>query len=116
SLLQNSSIIQVKDFGAGSRVFRSSERKVSDIARLAGISLKRAKLLNRLVRHLKVQTALELGTSLGMGSAAMAFGNTIKITTVEGCPATGSLAQEKFRKSGLDNISLKTADFKDILD
>ena len=115
SLLKDKRIIRIKDFGAGSRVFRSEEREVSKMAKTAGISPKRARLLNRLVRYLEVDTALELGTSLGMGTAAMAAGNNVKITTIEGCSETAAIAQEKFKEFDLKNIQLKVGRFEEFL-
>ncbi len=115
SLLKDKRTIRIKDFGAGSRVFKSDERKVSKMAKTAGISPKRARLLNRLVRYLEVDTALELGTSLGLGTAAMAAGNRVKITTIEGCPKTAAIAKEKFEEFNLKNIQLKVGRFEDFL-
>lgn len=115
SLLKDKRTIRIKDFGAGSRVFKSDERKVSEMAKNAGISPKRARLLNRLVRYLEVDSALELGTSLGLGTAAMAAGNKVKVTTLEGCPETAVIAREKFEQFGLSNIELKVGNFNDLL-
>src|SRR5690606_17020814 len=72
-------------------------------------------LLNRLVRYLEVDEALELGTSLGLGTAALAAGNKVKITTIEGCPATAAVAREKFEEFGFKNIQLQVGKFEEIL-
>ena len=40
SLLSNKNFIEVTDFGAGSRVFKSNKRQISEIAKTAGISSK----------------------------------------------------------------------------
>nr|WP_317042506.1 class I SAM-dependent methyltransferase [Salinimicrobium sediminis] len=85
------------------------------MAKTAGISPKRARLLNRLVRYLEVDSALELGSSLGLGTAAMAAGNRVKITTIEGCPETAAIAKEKFEEFNLKNIQLKVGRFEDFL-
>ncbi|MEG9329200.1 class I SAM-dependent methyltransferase [Salinimicrobium catena] len=116
SLLQDKRNIRVTDFGAGSRVFSSDERKVSEIAKNAGITSKRARLLNRLVNYLNVKNALELGTSVGLGTTAMAAGNKVQVTTIEGCPETAKVAAEKFRELGLDNIQLKVGKFEDVIE
>ena len=108
-------IISVKDFGAGSRVFKSNERKVSDIAKNAAISTKRALLLNRLTSYLNIKTALELGTSLGVSSTAITAGNHVKLSTLEGCPETANIAREYFKKFGLKSISLKLGNFDELL-
>ncbi|GAB2778946.1 hypothetical protein GCM10010465_27010 [Actinomadura fibrosa] len=85
------------------------------MAKTVGISAKRARLLNRLVRYLEIDQALELGTSLGIGTAAMAAGNPVKITTIEGCPETAAIAKEKFQEFGFDNIQLKIGRFEEVL-
>ena len=115
SLLKDKRTIQITDFGAGSRVFKSDKREVSKMAKNAGISPKRARLLNRLVRYLEVDHVLELGTSLGLGSAAMAAGNKVKITTIEGCPETAAIAREKFEEFRFNNIQLQLGKFEEIL-
>ena len=114
-LLQNKKTINVTDFGAGSRVFSSNGRKISAIAKNAGITSKRARLLNRLVRYLEIEKILELGTSLGISTAAMAAGNKVQITSIEGCPATAEITREQFEEFGLDNIELKVGEFGTIL-
>ena len=115
-LLSNHNSIKVTDFGAGSRVFSSEERKISAIAKNAGIFPKRARLLNRLVRYLKVENALELGTSIGIGTAAMAAGNKVRVTTIEGCPQTAAVAREQFEEFGVNNIELLVGEFEEAID
>nr|WP_316928856.1 class I SAM-dependent methyltransferase [Salinimicrobium xinjiangense] len=116
SLLKDKRKLYIKDFGAGSRIFKSEEREVSKMAKNVGIPPNRARLLNRLVRYLEVDRALELGTSLGLGTAAMAAGNKVKITTIEGCPETATVAKEKFKEFGFENIQLKLGKFEDLLE
>jgi len=115
ALLKDHQVISVTDFGAGSRVFSSERRKVSAIAKNAGISKKRALLLNKLTSYLHCKNALELGTSVGSSSAAMAAGNNLQLTTIEGCPQTANIAREYFRKFELDNITLIVGEFEEVL-
>jgi predicted O-methyltransferase YrrM len=113
-LLQNSDAIEITDFGAGSRVFKSNTRNISSIAKNTGIPFKRQKLLFRITNYFKSETVLELGTSLGLGTAAMAFANdSIKITTVEGCKNTARVAEAIFNKYYLSSIQLQNATFED---
>ena len=115
-LLRSKEIIDVTDFGAGSRVFRSNTRKISAIAKNAGISNKRQRLLYRLVRYFSSTRILELGTSLGLGTSALALGNlSAHVVTVEGCPATSAGAQELFKEFELNNIRLHNETFDDFL-
>jgi len=111
-LLQNDSTILVTDFGAGSRVFKSNERKISKIAQTAGISKSRAKLLYRVVNYFKPQQILEIGTSLGLATSALALGNPqAKITSLEGCPATAQAALENLQHFALHNAVVKVGEF-----
>lgn len=112
-LLRNKELIEIKDFGAGSKVFKSNKRPVFAIAKNAGMTLHRAKLLHRLVNYLKVENALELGTSLGIASAAISANPATQLTTIEGCPATAEIAQRQFEKYQL-KVDLKIADFKTV--
>ncbi len=98
-LLANSNTIEVTDFGAGSRVFKSNTRAVNAIAKNAGISPKRAQLLFRLVQYFQPESVLEIGTSLGLATAALHLGQpNAQLITLEGCPNTQRIAQSEFRK------------------
>jgi predicted O-methyltransferase YrrM len=112
SLLKNHRTIEVTDFGAGSKVFKSNIREISKIAKTAGISAKRAELLFRIVNYFQPTSILEIGTSLGLATSALSLGNpNVKITTLEGCPETAKIAQEQFKKFGLTNINLEVTEF-----
>lgn len=113
-LLRNKDLITIKDFGAGSKVFQSNERPVFSTAKNAGITLHRAKLLSRLTNYLKVENALELGTSLGIASAAIAANKNVHLTTIEGCPETAKIAQHQFEKYNLP-IDLKISEFEKVI-
>ena len=116
-LLSNQTRISVTDFGAGSKVFKSNERKVSHIAKHAGISKSRGKLLARITQYLGVNSSLEIGTSLGMSTIAIANGNLGgKITTIEGCHKTAEIARGQFSKFKLENITSIVGEFDIVLD
>ncbi len=115
-LINDESKINVKDFGAGSRVFKNNSRQVSKIAQVAGMSFKRQKLLFRLTKYLNSQKTLELGTSLGLGSISMALGNPKgNVTTVEGCPETLKIANKYFKEFDISNIHIVNENFTDFL-
>lgn len=117
SLLQSNEVIAVTDFGAGSRIFSSNNRKVAAIAKHAGVSKKRQKLLVRLIRYLGAQQVIELGTSVGLAAAAMGLANTAtKITTIEGCPETAGVAKTYFKHSGIENIKVIASTFESYFD
>ena len=111
-LLQNKSSIEVTDFGAGSRVFKSNKRPISKIAQTAGISKKRAELLFRITQYFQPNSILEIGTSLGLATSALSLGNPeARITTLEGCSETAKIAQKQFEKFQLSNIQSKVTVF-----
>ncbi|MEZ4858796.1 MAG: class I SAM-dependent methyltransferase [Flavobacteriaceae bacterium] len=113
NVLSNKSVISVTDFGRGSRVFTSNQRQVAAIAKNAGISLKRQKLLFRIVSYFKPKRILELGTSVGLGTASLSLGNpSATITTIEGCPNTSNIATQLFQEFQLKNIHLKNETFE----
>ncbi|TAF63001.1 MAG: class I SAM-dependent methyltransferase, partial [Flavobacterium sp.] len=109
ALLKNKNTINVTDFGAGSRVFKSNTRQIAQIAKTAGISSKRAKLLFRITQYFQPKSILEIGTSLGLATSALALGNTkAKLTTLEGCPETSKIAKEQLQKSNFKNVTTIT--------
>jgi predicted O-methyltransferase YrrM len=108
-VLNNHIEIEVKDFGAGSRVFSSNKRKVSAIAKNAGVTQKRAKLLARLVSYFTIKNSLELGTSLGMATIAMKEAN--EVFTLEGCPETAAIAKKQFKKYNFTNVNVYVDEF-----
>ncbi|PTM10939.1 MAG: methyltransferase [Bacteroidetes bacterium] len=115
-LYTNTETITITDFGSGSRVFKSNQRKISQIAKTSGITSKRAKLLYRIAQYLGAKKILELGTSLGLGTSALSLADkNANITTIEGCPEIGKIAQQQFHKFQLNNIDLKTDTFKNTL-
>ncbi len=112
-LLHNNKTINVTDFGKGSKIFKSNNRKISKIAKVAGISKKRSELLIRIVEYFKSTQILEIGTSLGIGTACLSLGNlNSQITTLEGCTNTSNIALNQFKKFNLKNINISIGDFK----
>ncbi len=107
--------IEVTDFGAGSKYFKGNTRKVSDIAKNAGISNKKANFLIRIVHYFKSENILELGTSLGLSTYCLHLGNSkASIETLEGCPETAIIASNQLHKFGVEPI-IKIGDFKETL-
>lgn len=126
SLLENKNTIEVTDFGAGSRVFKSNTRAINQIAKNAGISTKRAELLFRIVNYFQPNEILEIGTSLGLATSALLLGleakmnsaklNPIaKITTLEGCPNTMEIAKNQCQLHNLNNIEFVNTEFSSYL-
>ena len=114
SLLENKNTIEVTDFGAGSRVFKSNTREIAKIAQTAGITPKNAELLFRIVRYFQPKSILEIGTSLGLATSALSLGNSnAKIITLEGCPNTQKQAQIQLQgqNSNFQNVEFVNTEF-----
>ena len=116
SLLGNKNTIDVTDFGAGSRVFKSNTREISKIAQTAGITPKNAELLFRIVRYFQPKSILEIGTSLVLATSALSLGNkNAQIITLEGCPNTIATAKKMFQVSSFkfpnNNVEFVNTEF-----
>ena len=113
SLLENKNFIEVTDFGAGSRVFKSNRRQISKIAKTAGISPKRAELLFRVTNYFKPENILEIGTSLGLATSALALGNPkAKVITLEGCSETANQCKLQLQKFNFNNVNSIVTEFE----
>jgi predicted O-methyltransferase YrrM len=112
SYLNNHSIINMNDLGAGSILGNSSQRQISKIAATSLQSQKYAALLFRLVDYFQPKTIIELGTSLGITTCYLAKAHRkSKIVTIEGNPALVEIAKQGFQKMAIQNIVCKQGSF-----
>ncbi|APY07561.1 methyltransferase [Winogradskyella sp. J14-2] len=113
NILKTSKIeLEITDLGEGSKVLDSEKRKVRDMVKTSSSSMKEAKLLYRIAQYFKLNTALELGTSLGMGTYAFALANpNSKIITIEGCKNTSNFTESNF----IENVSFIRGDFASVI-
>lgn len=115
-LLKDNRMIEVEDFGAGSSVIKSNQRKISSMAASSLKPAKFAKLLHRMVAAYQPANMVELGTSFGITSAYMASGNPAgKLFTFEGAHSIAEIARGHFQELGIENIELTEADFNHTL-
>lgn len=109
------SVINITDFGAGSKKMGNT-RKISSIFKNSSSKGKYSLLLYRLSNHYKKSNILELGTSLGIGSIHLSKGNlNSKIITVEACNNTLSVAKKNFHDLNLNNIITINSTFNDFI-
>jgi len=115
-LLQKDESIEVLDLGAGSRKISGNRRKISEIAKTSVSPEWQCQLLFRLVDYLKPGTILEMGSSLGISSMYLHFGNPkAKMISLEGSPEIAKIARENFNLlSG--NIELLEGNFEKTLE
>lgn len=115
-LNSNTNTIMVEDFGAGSHTTTLNERRICDIAKNAGRNEKFGKLLYRIIQKYNYTTAIELGTSLGLGTmyiaSAMKNGSVI---TLEGSKNIAAVAKQNFEQSNLFNIEQILGNFDQTL-
>ena len=115
-LKSSSKIIQVTDFGAGSKSLDKDSRKISQIAHTSLSGETKCRLLFNLALHYNIKNMLELGTSLGISSAYLGISNTkSRIITLEGDPEIASLAKEVHQNLILRNIDIKIGPFSSTL-
>lgn len=115
-LLESDKVITVTDYGAGSKVFESNNRKVAEITKYCTIKKKYGKLLYRLAAYYKPDTILELGSSLGLSATYLALGNpNAKVVTIEGCYETAQIAQDTFTLAGANNVTIVNGKFDEVL-
>lgn len=113
-LLDSKKTIQCIDLGAGTE--KSSDKKVSYIAKHSAKPAEQAQLLFRLVNYFQPKQVIELGTSLGIGTAYLASANSkTQVITIEGCPQTARVAQENFKYLKLKNIESLIGNFDEVL-
>jgi predicted O-methyltransferase YrrM len=116
ALLNDATVIEVEDFGAGSSVIKTNKRIVKNITQSSLKPKKFSQLLFRMVQYYQPKTILELGTSFGITTAYLAKGNTAaKIYTCEGAENIAHIAQQTFTHLHLKNIELNKGDFTNTL-
>nr|MBP6315061.1 class I SAM-dependent methyltransferase [Chitinophagaceae bacterium] len=115
-MYRDNTVLQIEDFGAGSHKQNQTRRVVKDIARTAGRNEKFGELLFRLVNQYQPKCILELGTSMGLGTAYLATANkSAQVHTVEGSPEIAAQAGKHFAKWQLQNITQHVGNFDDVL-
>lgn len=116
-MITDDSVLTIKDYGAGSIVSKTDQRKVSSIARTSLKPAKYGQLLFRIANYYKSNNIVELGTSLGVTTAYLASANTNgKVITMEGADQVAKLARKNFEQLGLNNIELIEGNFDTTLD
>ena len=105
TLKASNTTLQITDLGEGSKTLDNQVRKVSQMVSTSSSSKKEAKLLFRVAKYFKLNSVLELGTSLGMGTYAFALANlNSKITTIEGCKNTSNFTESQFENLDVNNV------------
>jgi predicted O-methyltransferase YrrM len=115
-LLNDKTIIEVEDFGAGSTVIKTKQRIVKDIAASSLKPKKYSQLLFRMIQFYNKKNVLELGTSFGITTSYFAASkNNPAVTSMEGSQSITDIAQQSFDALQLKNINIIKGDFEKTL-
>jgi len=104
-LLSNSFAIEYTELGSG-KTKSNGKEKLSEIAKKSLATPEIASLYARIVKFLKAETIIELGTSLGISTLYLALRNEAQITTLEGNKAVADIAITNFEFFDKKNISV----------
>ena len=115
-LLNNNTVLEVEDFGAGSVVDKKNKRSISSIAKNAAKPKKFGQLLFRMVKYYQPATILELGTSLGITTSYLSLAKQdARLITMEGSKEIADVAKQNFKTLVLNNLQLVEGNFENTL-
>jgi predicted O-methyltransferase YrrM len=116
-LLNDTSLVPMIDFGAGSHKGNAPHKQVRVLARTMLTSEYMGAILFKMVDHYRCKNIIELGTALGIGSLYMALAapHSAKVYTIEGNPFLADLASHQFKQLEVSNITSVKGTFEDQL-
>ena len=115
-LLNDHTVLEVEDFGAGSVIDKKKKRSISSIAKNAAKPKKFGQLLFRMVKYYQPATILELGTSLGISTSYLSLARSeAKLITMEGSKEIAEVAKRNFRNLETRNIEIIEGNFDNTL-
>lgn len=115
-LINDNTLVEVSDLGAGSRVAKSSQRKISQIAKYSLKPAKQAQLLFRLINYFEFSNMLELGTSLGITTSYLSKTNSqSRVISLEGCPQIAQQAKQTLKNLQINNTTIIEGAFEETL-
>ena len=106
-LLLSKEVIEVQDFGAGSKSVNTAKRKVSDITKYSTSNRKFAQLYQFFCTLTPAETVLELGTCTGISSRYLSKVTQGQLYSFEGCEEIARIAQPA---KDFKNLSIITGD------
>lgn len=96
---------------------RSYRKTISSIAKTSLSTSKFSAFLFLLIDHLKAQSVMETGTSLGINSLYMAGPKLVKnVNTIEASPIIASLAKKQFSKLLQHKIDIKIGTIQELFE
>jgi len=115
-LLNDNTILEVEDFGAGSSIDKKNKRNISSIAKNAAKPKKFGQLLFRIIKYYQPSTILELGTSFGITTSYLSLAKPdARLITMEGSKKIADVAKSNFTNLQIGNIETIEGNFDDTL-
>jgi predicted O-methyltransferase YrrM len=116
-LKKDRTIINFQDFGAGSPKRKEQRVRVKSLLNNTAKPPRYARLLYRMIRELKPNHILELGTSLGVSTIHFSkAAPEATVITIEGSKEVAALAKKNFESTGCSNINLIIGTFDNTLE
>lgn len=112
NLLLSDEIIEVQDYGAGSKRVNTSLRKVADITKYSTSNRKFAQFYQYFCTLTPANTVLELGTCMGISSRYLSKVTSGQVQTFEG---SKEIARVATPRQGFENITIQVGELKDTL-
>ncbi|MCT4560690.1 MAG: class I SAM-dependent methyltransferase [Crocinitomicaceae bacterium] len=112
-IAKSEEVIYFTEYGAGSKSL-TSERAVREVYKRSRTHQLYGKVLYQLIVKNNINTALEFGTSLGMGTRYLSLGCD-EVISIEGCANTARFARRHFQTIKATNIILIESTFDDYL-
>jgi len=113
-LLKDQTWITMEEYGAGSLKFKSSKRKIADITKHGISPIKQSEMLSKLVNYLKMETCVELGTSVGLNALYLASTGA-EVHTIEGCKDLYEFAKKLNQQPHFEKLHHHLGLFDDVL-
>jgi predicted O-methyltransferase YrrM len=115
-LLANSQVLEITDFGAGSKKMSYNKRAINQIAKHGIAQKKQAEFLYRLLNKFNPKNVIELGTSIGLTSLYLSKAiPKSNIYSIEGCPNLYQFSKNLFQEHHAQNINLINGNFNVVL-
>ena len=111
-LLNDNTILEVEDFGAGSAVDKKNKRSIASIAKNAAKPKKFGQLLFRMIKYYQPAIIIELGTSLGITTSYLSPTKPgARLITMEGSKEVAEAARQNFKILEPINVELIEGNF-----
>src|SRR5688572_1471179 len=115
-LLNDNTVLEVEDFGAGSVIDKKSKRSISSITKNAAKPKKFGQLLFRMIKYYQPATILELGTSLGITTSYLSLARQeARLITIEGSKEIADIAKRNLGNLEIRNVEIIEGNFDNTL-